>query len=81
MLRCLSKSKRVSTCCVAASACFVTRYPHHGEPALEFHFTFCGQMLATPLNKPQMSRRDGTANKIDTALTRNRIQVVAVPLS
>jgi len=78
MLRCLSKSKRVSTCCVAVSAYFVTRYLHCGELVLEFRFTCCGQMLATSLNKPQISRRDGVAKKINPSLTGNRIQVVSV---
>ena len=79
MLRCLSKSKRVSTCCVAVSAYFVTRYLHCGELVLEFRFTCCGQMRATYLNKPQISRRDEVAKKINPSLTRNRIQDVSVP--
>jgi len=81
MLRCLSKSKRINTYCIAVSAYFVTRYPHRGELVLEFRFTYCGQMLSTSLNKLHISRRDGVAKKINTALTKNRIQVVSVPLT
>jgi hypothetical protein len=42
VLRCLSESKRLITCCVAVSAYFVIRYSHRGGPVLEFRITFCG---------------------------------------